>query len=111
MRLSIQTWRQLTPGFFLLHPVRIESGECRQRPGETPNPCASAFPAARAVPLHFSISKAVQNQHRHIGVGSAATAGAITIEALADIQEISEGDQSRGIGVHGRSMMPDRRRA
>ena len=77
-----------------------------QRPAETPDPDAPALPAARPVSLRLSISETVENQHRNIGLGSAATAGAIAIETLAVIQEVAEGNQSRGVGVHGRSMVP-----
>jgi len=31
--------------------------------------------------------------------------GAIAIEALASIPEVAEGNQSRGVGLHGPSMM------
>ena len=78
----------------------------RQRPAETPNPNAAALPAARPVPLHLPIPEAIENQHRYVSLGRAATAGTIAFQALAVLQEVAEGNQSRRVGVHGRSMMP-----
>jgi hypothetical protein len=49
---------------------------------------------------------AIENQHRDIGVGSAATAGTIAIYALAVLQKVAKRKQPRGVRVHGRNMMP-----
>jgi hypothetical protein len=74
-------------------------------PGETPDPGTAALPTARPMPLHLAISEPFVYQHCNVSVRRAGAPGTVALQALAILEEVAEGNQSRGVGVHGRSIM------